>query len=186
VLFINLDRFKYINDLFGYEYGDAFLQQSAKRIVETVPASATAGRFAGDEFAVLLPDASEELAVEYANRLISVLSQPAEIMGQELALTASIGISRAEKMQEDLIKNAEAAMLYSKKYNKSSYSLYSHESNKETADRLTIERELKSAVSNNEFQLHYQPIIDLKSGELAAMEALIRWNHPELGMVAPD
>lgn len=186
VLFINLDRFKYINDLFGYEYGDAFLKQAAKRMVESVPASATVGRFAGDEFAVLLPDASVEMAIEYANRLISALSKPAEIMGQELSLTASIGISRAEKMHEDLIKKAEAAMLHTKKYNKSSYSLFSPASNKETADRLIIERELKSAVSNNEFQIHYQPIIDLKSGELAAMEALIRWNHPELGMVAPD
>lgn len=107
-------------------------------------------------------------------------------MGQQLSLTASIGVAIAEHPQADLIKQAEAAMLYCKKYCKNSFSFFSAELNKEIADKLSIERELKSAIQNDEFILHYQPIIDLKSGEPSAMEALIRWNHPELGMVPPD
>lgn len=186
VLFLNLDRFKYINDLLGYEHGDVFLKQAAVRMVECVSESATVGRFAGDEFAILLPDSTPEAAIDCANRLNRALAEPIEVMGQQLSLTASIGVACSDKSQESLIKQAEAAMLYTKKYSKNSCSLFSHELNKETADRLTIERELKSAVRNDEFLIHYQPIIDLGSGKPSAMEALIRWNHPELGMVPPD
>ncbi|HSJ39039.1 MAG TPA: EAL domain-containing protein [Planococcus sp. (in: firmicutes)] len=186
VLFLNLDRFKYINDSLGYEYGDIFLKQVSLRMVECVADSATVGRFAGDEFAVLLPDASKETAIDWAKRLNRVLSEPVEVLGHQLSLTVSIGIACANKTQEDLIKQAESAMLYTKKYCKDSYSLYSYELNKETIDKLTIERELKAAVSNDQFLIHYQPIMDLRTGDLSAMEALIRWNHPELGMVPPD
>lgn len=186
VLFLNLDRFKYINDLLGYEHGDIFLKQSSQRMVECVAESATVGRFAGDEFAVLLPDTTAESAIDCAVRLNKVLAEPLEVMGQQLSLTASIGVAYADDANGNLIKQAEAAMLYTKKHSKNSCSLFSHELNKETADKLTIERELKSAIRNDEFLLHYQPIIDLESGKTSAMEALIRWNHPELGMVPPD
>lgn len=186
VLFLNLDRFKYINDLFGYEYGDIFLKETAIRMTECVTESATVGRFAGDEFAVLLPDASRESAIDCAKKLNDKLSEPVEILGQQLSLTASIGIVFAEKVQDDLIKHAEAAMLYTKKHSKNSYSLFSPQLNTDNADKLTLERELKTALSNDEFLIHYQPIMDLKSRKLAAMEALIRWDHPELGMVPPD
>lgn len=186
VLFLNLDRFKYINDSLGYEYGDIFLKQVSRRMVECVDDSATVGRFAGDEFAVLLPDVNKETAIDWAKKLNRVLSEPVEVLGQQLSLTVSIGIACSNKTHEDLIKQAESAMLYTKKYCKDSYSLYSYELNKETVDKLTIERELKAAVRNDEFLIHYQPIMDLKTGELSAMEALIRWNHPELGMVPPD
>ena len=107
-------------------------------------------------------------------------------MGQQLSLTASIGIACADDSNGNLIKQAEAAMLYTKKHSKNSFSLFSHELNKEIADKLTIERELKSAIRNDEFLIHYQPIMDLAAGKISAMEALIRWNHPELGMVPPD
>lgn len=187
VLFLNLDRFKYINDSLGYEYGDIFLKQVSLRMVECMHDSATVGRFAGDEFAVLLPDAGQEAAIEWAQRLNEALAEPVEVLGHQLSLTASIGIACSDKkIQEDLIKQAESAMLYTKKYSKDSYSIYSNELIKETADKLTIERELKSAIRNEEFLLHYQPIMNLRTGELSAMEALIRWNHPELGMVPPD
>lgn len=186
VLFLNLDRFKYINDSLGYDYGDNFLKQAALRMEENIPKSATVGRFAGDEFAVLLPDSTTRGAIDCARRLNYVLAEPFEVIGQQLSLTASIGIACTSEAQTDLIKQAEAAMLYTKKYSKNSYSLFSLELNKEIADKLTIERELKSAIHNGEFLIHYQPIIDLDSGKLSAMEALIRWNHPELGMVPPD
>ncbi|WP_033541403.1 sensor domain-containing protein [Planococcus sp. CAU13] len=186
VLFLNLDRFKYINDLLGYEYGDAYLKETALRMVECVSESATVGRFAGDEFAVLLPDTTREAAIDYAKKLNDKLSEPIEIMGQQLSLTVSIGVVCAENVQDDLIKKAETAMLYTKKHSKNSYSLFSSQLNNDKADKLMLERELKSALSKDEFLIHYQPIMALQSGELAAMEALIRWNHPELGMVPPD
>lgn len=186
VLFVNLDRFKFINDSLGYEYGDVFLKKVSQLMVDCISETATVGRFAGDEFAVLLPDTTVISAIECAKRLNKAVAEPIEVMGQQLTLTASIGVAVAEYPQADLIKQAEAAMLYSKKYSKNSFSLFSAELNKEIADRLTIERELKSAIQNNEFLIHYQPIIDLKSGEPSAMEALIRWNHPELGTVPPD
>ncbi|WP_422122576.1 putative bifunctional diguanylate cyclase/phosphodiesterase [Planococcus sp. X10-3] len=186
VLFLNLDRFKYINDSLGYEYGDVYLKKIAFRMVECVADSATVGRFAGDEFAILLPNAGKEAAIESAKRLNEVFAEPMEVLGHQLALTASIGIACASKMQQDLIKQAESAMLYTKKHSKNSYSLYSYKLNQETADKLAIERELKSAIRNDEFLIHYQPIINLKTGQRSAMEALIRWNHPELGMVPPD
>ncbi|WP_282020296.1 sensor domain-containing protein [Planomicrobium okeanokoites] len=186
VLFLNMDRFKYINDLLGYEHGDLFLKQTSQRMVECVAESATVGRFAGDEFAVLLPDTTTESAIECAKRLNSTLAEPIEVMGQQLSLTASIGIACADDSNGNLIKQAEAAMLYTKKHSKNSFSLFSHELNKEIADKLTIERELKSAIRNDEFLIHYQPIMDLAAGKISAMEALIRWNHPELGMVPPD
>ena len=186
VLFLNLDRFKYINDLLGHEHGDLFLKQMSLRMVECVSASATVGRFAGDEFAILLPDSTLEAAIECAILLNKVLAEPVEVMGQQLSLTASIGVACAGKVKEDLIKQAETAMLYTKKYSRNSYSLFTNKLNQDTADRLTIERELKSAICKDEFQVHYQPIMNLKEGKLTAMEALIRWNHPELGFVPPD
>lgn len=186
VLFLNLDRFKYINDLLGYEYGDSFLKETALRIVECVAESATVGRFAGDEFAVLLPDTTREAAVDCAKKLNEKLSEPVEIMGHQLTVTVSIGIVCAENIQDDLIKKAETAMLYTKKHSKNSYSLFSSQLNNDKADKLTLERELKTALLKKEFLIHYQPIMTLATGELAAMEALIRWNHPGLGMVAPD
>lgn len=186
VLFVNLDRFKFINDSLGYDYGDVFLKKISQLMMDCIPETATVGRFAGDEFAVLLPDATVISAIECAKRLNKAITEPIDVMGQQLSLTASIGVAIAEHPQADLIKQAEAAMLYCKKYCKNSFSLFSAELNKEIADKLSIERELKSAIQNDEFILHYQPIIDLKSGEPSAMEALIRWNHPELGMVPPD
>ncbi|MFD1032295.1 sensor domain-containing protein [Metaplanococcus flavidus] len=186
VLFINLDRFKYINDSLGYEYGDTFLKQISLRMLDCLNDSATVGRFAGDEFAILLPGAGKEAAIEWAERLNRVLAEPVDVLGHQIALTASIGIACTGKIQGDMIKQAESAMLYTKKYGKDSFSLYSFELNQETADKLTIERELKSAIRNDEFLIHYQPIMNLKTGEVSAMEALIRWNHPDLGMVPPD
>lgn len=186
VLFLNLDRFKYINDSLGYEYGDVFLKQVSLRMLDCVAETVTVGRFAGDEFAVLLPDASKEIAIGWAKRLNGALSESVDVLGHQLALTASIGIACSDNPDEDLIKQAESAMLYTKKYSKNSYSLYTKELNKETGDTLAIERELKSAIRNDEFLIHYQPIMELKTGKLSAMEALIRWNHPELGMVPPD
>ncbi|WKA55708.1 sensor domain-containing protein [Planococcus shixiaomingii] len=189
VLFLDLDRFKYINDSLGHHLGDEFLKIVAQRLTENVRKTDTVGRFAGDEFAILLPNSEKHEAIALAKRLNKVLVEPFEVMGHSLSVSASIGVAfsgGAEENVDSLIKKADTAMYYTKKYGKNNFTVYSEELDLKTAYKLALEKELKSAVANQEFTLHYQPIIDLKTGALRAMEALIRWNHPELGQVPPD
>ncbi|EIM07078.1 signaling protein YkoW [Planococcus antarcticus DSM 14505] len=189
VLFLNLDRFKFINDSFGHQFGDEFLKDIAQRLLDHVEQSGTVGRFAGDEFAVLLPDLAPPQVLDLAERLNEALAKSFEALGHSVSISASIGIAFSigpEETADGLIKKADAAMYYTKKYKTNQYTIYSEELDQQSAYRLTIERELKSAITKQEMVLHYQPITDLKSGQLSAMEALIRWNHPELGLVPPD
>ena len=189
VLFLDLDRFKFINDSLGHHFGDEFLKDIAQRLLDNVDRTDTVGRFAGDEFAVLLPDLGREQVFQLAQRLNEALAEPFEVMGHSLSISASVGIafsSGPEETVDGLIKKADAAMYYTKKYKNNQYTVYSEELDQQTAYKLTIERELKSAITKQELVLHYQPITDLKSGKLSAMEALIRWNHPKLGLVPPD
>ena len=189
VLFLDLDRFKFINDSLGHHLGDEFLKIVSLRLQEKMLETDTVGRFAGDEFAILLPNTDENGAISLAEQLNQVLAQPFDVMGHSLSVTASIGIAFSEGESESvdsLIKKADTAMYYTKKYGKNNFTVYSEELDEKTAYKLTIERDLKSAIQNEELVLHYQPITDLKINELSAMEALIRWNHPELGLVPPD
>lgn len=189
VFFLNLDRFKIINDTFGHQLGDEFLKIVSKRLTENVGKTDTVGRFVGDEFAILVPNAKVEESILLAEHLNRALAEPFELMGHSLSISVSIGIALSqgrEETGESLIKKADTAMYYTKKYGKNNYTLYSDELEQKTAYRLTIERDLKKAIKNEEFILHYQPITNLKSGDLSAMEALIRWNHPELGLIPPD
>ncbi|MFD1032507.1 sensor domain-containing protein [Metaplanococcus flavidus] len=189
VLFLDLDRFKFINDSLGHHIGDEFLKIVATRLSENIRHTDTVGRFAGDEFAVLLPNSDRTEAVALAKRLNETLAQPYEVEGHSLSVSASIGIAFSTGSGETvdgLIKKADTAMYYTKQYGKNNYTIYSEELDQETAYKLTLEQDLKSAVKNQEFTLHYQPIIDLKTGNINAMEALIRWNHPELGLIPPD
>ncbi|WP_142829546.1 putative bifunctional diguanylate cyclase/phosphodiesterase [Planococcus soli] len=189
VLSLNLDRFKFINDSFGHEFGDAFLKDIAQRLLDSVSESDTVGRFAGDEFAVLLPNLDQEQVYRLAEELHEALAKPFEALGHSVSISASVGIAFSigpDETVDALIKKADAAMYYTKKYKTNQYTVYSEELDQQSADRLVIERELKSAITKQEMVLYYQPITDLKSGQLSAMEALIRWNHPELGLVPPD
>ncbi|PSL41391.1 PAS domain S-box-containing protein/diguanylate cyclase (GGDEF)-like protein [Planomicrobium soli] len=189
VLFVDLDRFKFINDSLGHHAGDEFLKTVSKRLTENVRKTDTVGRFAGDEFAVLLPSIAEQEAIELAKRLNQAIAEPFEIMGHSLSVSASIGIAFSNGTEENvdsLIKKADTAMYYTKKYGKNNYTVYSEELDRKTAYKLTLEKGLKTAMANQEFIVHYQPITDLSTGEIRAMEALIRWKHPELGMVPPD
>lgn len=189
VLFLDLDRFKFINDSLGHHIGDEFLKTVAERLLENIHHTNTVGRFAGDEFAVLLPDSDAKEAISLAKRLNVALAEPFEVAGHSLTVSASIGIAfstGAVESVDDLIKKADTAMYYTKKYGKNNYTVYTEELDQKTAYKLTLEQDLKSAIKNQELVLHYQPIIDLKTGKLSAMEALIRWNHPELGLVPPD
>lgn len=189
VLFLDLDRFKFINDSLGHHLGDEFLKDVSKRLIENVGKTDTVARFGGDEFAILLPNTNRDYIIELAIRLNKALAQPFDIMGHSLTVSASIGVAfnnGEDESVDGLIKKADTAMYYTKKYGKNNYTIYSQELEEKTAYKLIIEKDLKTAITNQEFLLHYQPIIDLKTGELSAMEALIRWNHPSEGLIPPD
>ncbi|PSL40081.1 PAS domain S-box-containing protein/diguanylate cyclase (GGDEF)-like protein [Planomicrobium soli] len=189
VLFLDLDRFKFINDSLGHHLGDEFLKIVAKRLIENVNQTDTVSRFAGDEFAILLPNPAQQEAIELAKLLNKAMAEPFDIMGHSFSVSASIGIAFStgtDETVDSLIKKADTAMYYTKKYGKNNYTIYSEELDQKTAYKLILERDLKLAITNQELTLHYQPIIDLKTEEVRAMEALIRWNHPELGLVPPD
>lgn len=189
VFFINLDRFKLINDSFGHQFGDEFLKDVAHRLSENIDPSCTVGRFAGDEFAVLLKGLEQPQVFQLAARFNDALAKPFEAFGHSVSITGSIGIafsSGPDESVDELIKKADSAMNYTKKHKIAQYTVYSEELDQQSVYRLTIERELKSALTKQEMSLHYQPIIDLENNRLSAMEALIRWNHPELGFIPPD
>ena len=189
VLFLDLDRFKFINDSLGHHIGDEFLKIVSSRLLNNTRTTDTVGRFAGDEFAVLLPNSTKEEAITLAKRLNQALAEPFEVNGHSLSVSASIGIafsSSTDTNYDELIKKADTAMYYTKKYGKNNFTVYTEALDQKKAYKLKLEQDLKSAITNQELVLHYQPITDLKTGELNAMEALIRWNHPELGLVPPD
>ena len=137
----------------------------------------------------MLPDSNRAEAIALSERLNEALGEPFEVLGHSLTVSASIGIAFSDGVEDSvdaLIKRADTAMYYTKKYGKNNYTVYTEELDQQTAYKLTLEQDLKSAIKNQELVLHYQPITDLKTGELSAMEALIRWNHPDLGLVPPD
>lgn len=189
VLSLNFDRFKHINDTLGHQLADEFLKIVSKRLTENVGKTDTVGRFAGDKFAVLIPNAEVEETVLLAEYLYKELAEPFELVGHSLSVSVSIGIAFSKgggDSVESLLKKADTAMYFTKKYGEDNYTVYNDELEQKTAYKLTIERDLNTAISNREFTLHYQPIIDLKSGNLNAMESLIRWKHSELGLIPPD
>ncbi|RJS58979.1 EAL domain-containing protein [Bacillus sp. PK3_68] len=189
VLFLDMDRFKVINDSLGHHVGDEFLKAVSRRLKEIVHEAATISRFAGDEFVILFPDTDEEEVILLAERLNQAMAEPFDVMGHSVSTSVSIGIALNDgekESVEELIKNADTAMYYTKKHERNSYTVYSKELEVEAAYKLTIEKDLKAAIKNLEFLLYYQPIVDLNNGELRAMEALIRWNHPNLGFISPD
>ncbi len=189
VLFLDIDRFKFINDSLGHHMGDEFLKIIAQRLQREIRDTDTAGRFAGDEFAILLPNTEAAEAISLAQRLNITLAEPFEVNGHSLSVSASIGVALnnfAEESVDSLLKKADKAMYFTKKAGKNNYTLYTTELDQENTFKLRIETDLKSALHNNEFELHYQPIMDLKTGQVSSFEALIRWHHPELGLVPPD
>lgn len=188
LLFLDLDRFKIINDSLGHSLGDILLQEVANRLKFTLDMKNTICRQGGDEFLILLEDASMDETIQVANRIIKSLAQPIRLKEHEVVITPSIGISRYPEHGSDpdtLIKNADIAMYDAKRQGKNNYQLYKFTHEQVTSDQLVIEQNLRKALENNEFVLHYQPQLDLRTGSISGVEALIRWQHPTLGFISP-
>ncbi len=189
VFFIDLDRFKYINDTLGHDSGDAMLLQVAERLQKCFRQTDTIARMGGDEFTVLLPNPGEsQNIVHLAEKVIRELKQSFTVSGHEFFIGASIGIAlfpEDGRDYETLIKNADIAMYNAKEVGRGTYKFFSPQMNEKTNRRLSLEKDLRKALEQNEFVLYYQPKIGIASGLIVGMEALIRWCHPEKGMISP-
>ncbi|WP_047153052.1 sensor domain-containing protein [Aneurinibacillus tyrosinisolvens] len=189
ILFLDLDRFKFINDSLGHHMGDEFLKMVAERLKQTIRKTDTLSRLAGDEFTILLPETSQEEVIRLAERINQVMTEPFRVSGHSVTVSVSIGIAFSKGIGDDvheLIRNADTAMYYTKKFRRNRYTIYSEELDLKASNKLTIERDLTNAIENNELELYYQPIMDLKNEKIIALEALIRWHHPQLGLVPPS
>ena len=189
VLFIDLDRFKVINDSLGHDAGDMLLVEIGGRLRRALRSSDVVARLGGDEFVVILEEAAERHEVErIAGELLSVLSQPLQLSGHECHTTASIGIAMYPSDGADtqtLTKNADMAMYLAKEDGKNGFRFFTREIKTQSIERLTLESALRRALERDQFSLHYQPKVDMASGQITGVEALLRWNHPELGLISP-
>ena len=188
VLFLDLDRFKHINDTLGHETGDRLLQEVATRLKACLRDSDTVARLGGDEFVVLLSDQEEKDVTAVARKILASIAEPFVILGQEFRVTTSVGISTYPadgRDEETLMKNADVAMYRAKEEGRNHFQFYSESLNRQSTERLALESNLRYALERNEFQLHYQAKRDMRSGQITGTEALLRWQHPELGTVAP-
>jgi diguanylate cyclase (GGDEF)-like protein len=189
VLLIDLDRFKQINDTLGHEAGDQLLREVADRLRQSVLEQHTVARLGGDEFAVLVPGLNQKQdAATVAHRLLAAMSRPFILMGHEFRVTTSIGISTYPQDALDaqtLTKYADIAMYHAKEEGRNNFQFFSERLNADTLERLTLEACLRHALERDEFRLHYQTKRDIRTGRITGMEALLRWQHPDLGTVAP-
>ncbi len=189
VIFLDLDRFKFINDTFGHTLGDHVLQQIAHRLETIIRKGDMAARVGGDEFTLLLPDASAEEAVEVAERVLQRVREPQEILGRQFRVTASLGITVFPEDGQDaeaLLRNADIAMYKAKEEGGDSYRLYSPSMDASMSQWLTLQSELWRALERGELLLYYQPQVDVRNGRVFGAEALVRWQHPEKGLMLPD
>lgn len=188
VLFIDLDNFKNINDSLGHAVGDEVLKAVAGRLDEFIGPDDTLARLGGDEFLIILPGATEQGAGEVASCIVTAMSVPFRVGERELSTTPSIGISlypRDGIEADHLIRNADAAMYQAKGRGRNTFQFYSSDMNDRAAERLELEVQLRTAHLRGELCLHYQPQVDAISGRIVGAEALMRWQHPEYGMISP-
>lgn len=189
VMFIDLDHFKIVNDTLGHDAGDQLLLEVSSRLRDNLRASDTVARLGGDEFVVLVEDVSDPMYVgNLARKLIDALSESYLISGNECRVTASIGSSTYPDDGEDvstLLKNADIAMYRAKEQGRNGFQFFSERMNTDAVERMTVEADLRRAIERDELVLHYQPKIDVRSGRVTGLEALVRWQHPEMGLVPP-
>jgi diguanylate cyclase (GGDEF)-like protein/PAS domain S-box-containing protein len=189
VLFVDLDDFKHVNDSLGHAAGDQFLVATAKRLKSCLRPGDTAARFGGDEFAVLLERVSDpEAATAVAARVIDTLHQPFGLQGRTIPIKASVGLAIGRRGVDDadgLLRNADVAMYAAKAGGKDRFELFRPEMHADMLQRLELETELRHAVDHGELVLHYQPIVELASGRITRVEALVRWAHPTRGLLGP-
>lgn len=189
LIFLDLDHFKRINDSLGHSVGDDLLCAVAERLTTAIRKVDTLARLGGDEFIFALPGIQSAAAAEVARRLLEVCATPFSVAGHDLTVTPSLGISlypRDGKDLEALLRNADTAMYKAKELGRNAFQFYSSEMNVATLEHLLMESSLRRGLNHGEFVLHYQPLIDLQSGRISGVEALIRWQHPDLGLIMPD
>ncbi len=189
VLFIDLDNFKFVNDSLGHALGDRMLVILADRLQKTIRSADTVARYGGDEFVVVISclERSED-AITVANNVQAQIAHPLTIDGYEFGITCSIGISLYPKdgdNVETLLKNADAAMYRAKEQSRNAFQFYTSEMNDRVVERMLLERHLRHALERDEFEVHYQPQVNLTTGKVCGVEALLRWRSQELGMVSP-
>ena len=189
VLFLDLDRFKTINDSLGHASGDELLRTVADRLRACLRQGDTVARLGGDEFIILLPEvAAEQDAVRVAEKLLDRIRQPMVLQSREIVVTGSIGLSRFPEngdAPEELVKKADVAMYQAKQVGRDGYQLYLPSMDADALERLSLENDLRRALANEELCLFYQPILDSHTGRIEAVEALLRWQHPQRGLMGP-
>ena len=189
VMFLDLDRFKQVNDMAGHATGDKLLRRVAERLTGLVREGDTVARVGGDEFTLLSPEvAGVEETVEIAERVLKVFQQPWALDGHEFHVTTSVGIAMYPNDGEDaesLLRNADTAMYRAKEQGRNNYQLYTPAMNARIAERLAVENSLRHGLVSGEFAVHYQPQVNIDTGQIVGAEALVRWQHPERGLVLP-
>ncbi|GIO04019.1 hypothetical protein J31TS6_00470 [Brevibacillus reuszeri] len=190
VLFLDLDRFKDVNDSFGHDVGDLLLIEAAKRLKSCVKPGDMVGRLGGDEFTVLISNLTErEEAAAVAEQIMQVMQQPFHLNGQAFNISSSIGISLFPQdgdNAEDLLKRADTALYTVKSRGRNGFDFFDPSMEAKSLERILMENELRKAIEQEHFQIYYQPKMDIKTGTLTGMEALVRWVHPELGIIPPN
>ncbi len=189
VMFIDVDRFKLVNDTFGHAEGDNLLRSIASRLSATLRRGDTLARLGGDEFTVLLPDINQpEDAKVIARKILDTLTPPIKLSQGDFRATVSVGIAlfpRDGSTAEELTRNADVAMYQVKRSGKNAFRFFDPELNSRHRDRIALENDLRSAIARNELELHYQPQVSFSKRSIVGLEALLRWNHPSLGAVPP-
>ena len=189
VLFLDLDRFKPINDSLGHKAGDELLQIVASRLLAASRDNDTVSRLGGDEFVIVLSDFPRgALSTAIISRILDSIAEPVTLEGQQIVISCSIGAAvypTDGNNEEELIEHADAAMYFAKKNGRNNFQFYASSMNERASERLAIEAGLRNALINDEFVLHYQPQVDLLTNQIVGVEALIRWMHPQQGMIAP-